>query len=448
MWVTGELARFVTDLTFDQIPKEEVQAVRKVLLDYLGCGIAGTAAQSSEIGGKEEGSIFGSPVKIPAANAVFLNSTMAHSHDFDDTHDKAFIHPGVLVIPAALAIAEQREVDCKSFITALVAGYEVHTRIALGSNVGPNSGWVLTSTCGIFGAAAAVGKLLELGHNQMVNALGIAHCMSSGNSQTIKDGVLSKRLQVGHASSMGVLSALLAHKGFTGAHNAFDGTFSFHKVYFRDYELLKVTKDLGKRFEIANVSFKPYPCCRFTHSSADAMFKLVEQHKLEPDDVCKIEIRVTKQVKVMVCEPEEKKKKPETVVDAQFSIPYVVASILVNKHLFVDEFTETSIRNPKILETSAKVQCLVDEELDRLAGRELAPVIVTVETNVGDRYYQRVDRARGHPKNPMSEKDLMEKFMANAAKLLPDKNIRGICSAIGNIEQLKDFKNIMTLMHG
>lgn len=455
MWVTGELARFVTDLKFEEIPEKEVLMTKKVLLDLLGCGIVGTTEQSSKtlkeyffkMGGKKECSIFGFSGKLPAANAVFLNSTMAHAHDFDDTHDKAVIHPGVLVIPAALALAEVEGVHGKDFITAVVAGYEVHTRVALGSNIGPKSGWILTPTCGIFGATAAAGKLLNLNHEEMVNALGIAHSMSSGNTQTIEDGVWTKRLQVGHASSMGVLSALLARKGFTGARNAFDGTFSFHKIYFRDYNLDEVTRDIGKRFEMTNVSFKPYPCCRFIHSSADAASKLVEKYSFQPEDIEKIEIRVTKQVKVMVCEPEDRKKRPETVVDGQFSIPYSVACILVRRRLFIDEFTEASIRDPKIIEIAGKVECLVDEELDRVAGREIAPVIMTIHTKDGNRYEQRVDKAKGHFENPMTQEDLIKKFRECAKRVLPSTNINKICNRIEKIESMRDFKGFMNLLH-
>lgn len=455
MWVTGDLARFVTDLKFEDIPSEAVQMGKKVLLDLLGCGIVGTIEPSSkilkqyfsEMGGKKECRIFGAPGKLPAVNAVFLNSTMAHAHDFDDTHDKAVIHPGVLVIPPALALAERDGIDGRTFMTALIAGYEVHTRVALGSNIGPKSGWILTPTCGIFGAAATAGKLLKLNHGQMVNALGIAHCMSSGNTQTIEDGVWTKRLQVGHAASMGLLSALLAQQGFTGAQNAFDGTFAFHKIYFRDYNLDEVTRDLGKKFEIIRVSFKPYPCCRFIHSSADATFTLLEKNNIRYEDVQRITIRVTKQVKVMVCEPEDRKKRPETVVDAQFSIPYSVACILVKRRLFIDEFTEDSIRDPKILETASKVKCVVDEELDRVAGREIAPVILTIEVKDGNRYEQRVDTAKGHFDNPMTAEDLTKKFKECAERVLPKRKIDTICGKIENIEHMKDFNAFMALMN-
>jgi len=454
MWVTGELARFVTDLRFEDIPSAEVQMGKKVLLDLLGCGIVGTIEKSSkilkqhfsEMGGKKECGIFGSPAKLPAANAVFLNSTTAHAHDLDDTHDKAVIHPGVLVIPPALALAERDGIDGRAFMTALVAGYEVHSRVALGSNIGPKSGWILTPTCGIFGAAATAGKLLNLNHKQMVNALGIAHCMSSGNTQTIEDGVWTKRLQVGHAASMGLLSALLAQQDFTGAQNAFDGTFAFHKIYFRDYNLAEVTKDLGKKFEITHVSFKPYPCCRFIHSSADATFRLVEKHNIHYEDVQRITVRVTNQVKVMVCEPEERKKKPETVVDAQFSIPFSVACIVVKRRLFIDEFTEASIQDPKILETASKVTCVVDEELDRVAGREIAPIILTIEVKDGSRFEQRVDAAKGHFDNPMTIEDLVKKFRDCSDRVLPRRNIDAVCSKIEHIEQMKDFKAFMALM--
>lgn len=451
MGATRTLAEFVVNLSYDEIPDSAIDMAKNVVIDTLGLGIVGAKEQSSQIvydyvkrmGGRKESTVWAFGKKFPSANVALANGTIAHAHDFDDTHDKAILHPGVEVIPAAMAVAERENVSGRDLLTAVVAGYEVHCRMGLASKVGPQSGWILTPTCGTFAAAAAAAKILDLDVNGMVNAFGIAHCMASGNTQTIEDGAWTKRFQVGHSTGAGVHAAFLAQKGFTGAEHALEGTFGFYKIYFREFDLTPLEDQLGRSFEITKVSFKPYPCCRFIHSTADATFKLVEKNDIKAEEVEKIIVGVTQQALKIVCEPTEVKKNPKVVVDGQFSIPYCVGCILVRRSLFLEEFTNESIADQDVLAISNRVECIVDPDLEKTASREITPSTVEIRTKKGEIFRERVNVAKGHYENPMSAKELEDKFARCTSYFLRKRQIKRILDSLNKLEKVKSVRDLM-----
>jgi 2-methylcitrate dehydratase PrpD len=203
--------------------------------------------------------------------AATINGVGAHAHNFDDTHDRAVLHAGVSVIPAALAVAEATGASGRALLDAVVFGYDVHVRVALAATQAPgHSGWHYTSTCGVFGASAAAGRLLGLDEHRMANALGIAQAQAAGTLQSEHDGSWTKRLQPGLAAAGGILAAQLASRGFRGPQEALEGRFDFYRVYLQAVDTAPVLDSPGKRFEVARCSLKPYPTCRFTHAPAAA----------------------------------------------------------------------------------------------------------------------------------------------------------------------------------
>jgi 2-methylcitrate dehydratase PrpD len=448
---TRGLAEFVVNLEIDEIPDGVLNVAKNAIIDTLGLGIVGAKEQSSKIvyeyvdqmGGSKESTIWAFGKKFPCANAALANGAIGHAHDFDDTHDKAVLHPGVEVIPAAMAVAERENASGRELLTAVVAGYEVHCRMGLASNVGPQSGWILTPTCGTFAAAAAAAKILNLDVNNTVNAFGIAHCMASGNTQTIEDGVWTKRLQVGHATGAGVQAGLLAQKGFTGAEHALEGVFGFYEVYFRDYELFRLQDGLGSRFETENVSFKPYPCCRFIHSAADAAFILIEKHEIRQSEVEKIVVGVTQQAFKIVCQPANIKMNPRAMVDAQFSIPYCVGCIVARRSLFLEEFIDEAIVDEEILSVSNKVECVVDPELEKRASREISPARMEIRMKNGETFRETVDIPKGHYKNPMSPEELQNKFSRCTFHVFSERRTRVILDFLNSLEEVKSVCSLL-----
>lgn len=232
MDIESRLANFVVETKYEDLGKEVVDATKRDILDTIGVALCGSSAMGvrpvvdfvSEMGGKESATVFAYWHRVPPSSAALANSTMGHALDYDDCHDGAIHHTGVVVVPAAFAIAEYiGKVTGKEIITAIALGIDIHCRLGLATkhSVGLSIGWMLTPLYGYFGAATAASKLLRLDEEGVLNSWGIAYSQAAGNTEMIVDGGLTKRLQAGLAASGGITSALLARGGITGARHSF-----------------------------------------------------------------------------------------------------------------------------------------------------------------------------------------------------------------------------------
>ncbi len=456
----SRLVEFLVETKCDDVPPPALTATKREVLDILGTTFAGNLAPGcSEIislvegwGGAKESTLLGYGRKVPSPFAALANGTMAHAWDFDDTHDKAVLHAGVSVIPAALAAAERRgRVSGKEFLCAVVLGIEIVCRMGMATKLGPNtSGWMLTPLYGYFGAAAAAGRILGLDQEKMHNALGIAYSQAAGNVQCVLDGALTKRIQAGFAAQGGTLAALLAQKGITGARKIIQGTFGLYNVYQRgEFNLKPLTDEMGKVFEVENLSFKPYPCCRFVHSTIDAATELFQRSSPLPKDISEINISVNQQAFNATCHPLAVKSEPRTIVDAQFSIPYAVAVTLTNGTFTLNDLTEAAIKRPEIIALAKKVKPQMDEQIEKAGSREISPSIVEVKKKMGEVYTQRIDIPKGHPQNPMNDDELVAKFMdcaRHAANPLDKKNSSQLIHMVFNLEKLNDLSDLLKLL--
>src|SRR3954454_17030685 len=272
------LARLVYRTGYADLPTSAVESARRDILDTFGCMLGGSGAPGidelfaviSRWGGLAESRVLLRGIRLPAPQAALLNASMGHALDFDDTLDTGgSIHPGVSVLGAVLAVCDSiRGATGRDMLLAVALGLDVSCRIALASTL--DRGWHRTAAIGVFGASAAVGKLLGLTPEQMLAALGIAYSHAAGNRQCILDGALAKRMQAGQAASAGVFSAVLAQTGFTGAHNIFGGGFGFFELYQPNgYDASVLLRELGTAFRGEALSYKPYPCGRPLHAAID-----------------------------------------------------------------------------------------------------------------------------------------------------------------------------------
>ncbi len=417
---TASLAEFAATLPSVAIPEAAREAAARSLLDTLACGVAGLAEASSRIlldvvGQEAAGgrcTAIGLDRLVAPREAALINGALAHALDFDDTHDEAVLHPGVAVIPAALATAEYLAASGPHLLDAIVVGYDVHVRVALAATQAPgHTGWHYTSACGIFGAAAAAGRLLGLPPAQMADAFGLACAQASGTLQSEHDGTWAKRLQPGLAAAGGVLAAQLAAQGFRGPHEALEGTYGFYRVYLREFDSTPVLRDLGQRFEVERTSLKPFPTCRFTHAPAAALQDLMEKYRLRPGDLAEIEARVTGAAFAEVCEPLPQKVRPESRVVAQFSLPYALACVAHHGTLTLADLTEKAIRRPEVLGLCERVRSVRDPELEAVWGEKVGEAEVRVQMRDG------VTRAArslppGGPRHPMAEAEHLAKVKA------------------------------------
>jgi len=448
-------AKNFVDTQFGDLPAGVVDATKKEILDLLGVALGGAdqpgathvCALVKEWGGKEESSLIGSPQKVPAPHAAQANATMAHALDFDDVHEAAVMHPGIASIPVVLAVGEAvGRLPGREMIAATALGVDMMCRLALATTPGKSPialGWHLTSVFGYMGAAAVAARILGLDEEGTVNAIGIGYHQSGGNGQCVKDGALAKRLGPGFAVRGGIAAALMARAGVTGAKNSLEGEWGFYRQYAGgDYGSEALTAGLGERFEGVNVAIKPYPCCRGIHPAIDAALALRAEMNLRAGDIRDIVLAVTDAHMALLCQPLESKKSPRSPVDAQFSIPWGVASALLGGRAGLDDFSEQAVGNPAVLELTRKMRVEVDNTLHK-PGPE--PTRVTVTTRDGKTFSKVVQNPLGSLERPMSFDNCARKFRDCARKLDPAK-AENVIELVGRLERLEDALEIIRLL--
>ncbi len=437
------LAEHVCHTNFTALPHEAVIATKRDILDTLGAMVGGSIAPGiAELsglvkhwGGREESSLLLIGGRVPAPQAALVNATMGHALDFDDTFDRAGnIHPGVSTLAASLAIAEMRgEISGRDFVLAVTLGLDVACRLALAATV--DRGWHRTAAFGIFGATAAAGKLLGLSLDQMVNAFGIAYSQAAGTRQCIVDGALTKRFQAGQAASGAVLSALLAREGFTGAREVFAGRYGFFPMYQPDgHNLDAISDGLGQIFRGVELSFKPYPSGRPNHAILDAALELYRSLDLGSAaagvGIAEVVMTMHPQTYKDQLSPEEDKRRPRQVVEAQFSIPFLVAAALVYGRVGIGEVA--GVDDPWVLALSERIKGTIREEVP--AGWAQ----ITVRCADGRAASVETTSPSGSPEKPLSDAQLCAKFRdcaAHAVKPLPEEAVEG---AIRFVQQMED----------
>jgi 2-methylcitrate dehydratase PrpD len=448
-------ARNFVNTKFESLPIEVVEATKKEILDLLGVALGGAGQPGAthvcelvkEWGGKEESSIIGSKQKVPAPNAAQANATMAHTLDFDDVHEAAVMHPGIASIPVVMAVGEANgNLSGKEFITSTALGVDMMCRLALATTPGKSPielGWHLTTLFGFMGSAATAARVMGLNEEKIVDAIGIGYHQSAGNGQCVKDGALTKRLGPGFAVKGGITAALMAKAGVTGAKNSLEGEWGLYKQYMDgDYSPEILTADLGKRFEGMNVAIKPYPCCRGIHPAIDAALALAIEEDIRSKDIKEIVLSVTDAHLKLLCQPWDAKRAPRSPVDAQFSIPWGVASAIVGRRLGLDDFTDSAIKDREVLGLTQKMRVEVDNSLHK-PGPE--PTRVKVITRDGKAFAKVVENPLGSLERPMSFEDCARKF-ADCAKILGAGRIDRIIQMVGQLERLEDTSELISLL--
>jgi 2-methylcitrate dehydratase PrpD len=445
-------------LRYQQLPAEVVAATKNQVLDFFGVALGGSLEAGVaemrdmvlEWGGTPQSSTLRWGDRLPAPNAAQVNATMAHSLDFDDVHEDAIMHPGVVAIPTALAMAEYLGgVSGEEFITAVALGSDFICRLGLATRPGENIhqyGWHLTTLYGYMTAAAVAGRLLGMDTGGLVNAIGIGYHQSSGNGQCVKDGALTKRMGPGMAVRGGIASALMAKRGITGARNSLEGQAGIYRVYHQGrYSREALVGGLGQRFESVNVSIKPYPCCRGVHPFIDAGLTLVSEHDIRPQDIESVLIHCGEGTNFLLATPFEAKARPRTFVDSQFSIVWGVATALARRRAGLDDFTEEAIKSPDILDVSAKITVEVDHDLDR-GDVGIEPARVTVTLRDGAVFAERVDLPTGTPSRPLSFADVERKFadcLAHAGQPISAAGAQALVERIAGLEKMDDVQELI-----
>lgn len=453
------LARFACRLASSALPAEALAAAKVNVFDTLACAAAGSSAPAvgdalalaQEWGGAPQATIFCFGDKVPAHHAAWVNGTMSHARDYDDTHDAAVLHAGVTVVPAAIAAMELNGgASGDTLVAAVAAGLETVCRLGVATKIGiVESGFIYTPLFGHFAATVAAGRVLDLTESQMVNALGIAYSQVAGNHQVTRDGALTKRMQPGFAAQASLTSVQLARRGVRGAQATFEGVDGFFRVYLHDQvDRAALRDELGRRYEFAQLSYKPYPCCRFNHTAIDAALQL-RAAGTRAADVARIRVGLTRQAFEAVCTPEEVRKRPRTIVHAQFSVPYTVATALLDGSVGLAHFSEFAIGRADILALASRIHPFVDDAIEREWGRNISPAALHVERVDGSSTRVRVDLPLGHPQRAMSDADFDRKAadcFATAAVEFPRDRAGQLRAMVNDLQSLEDARALVRVL--
>lgn len=413
------LVRFARALAPDDIPADVAHVARLHLLDTLGVCLAATALGPGEPvarlarqapAGRSTVAGWGRPLAAP--DAALLNGILAHSLEYDDTHTPSVIHGGAVVIPTALAMAEEHSASGDELVRALVVGFEVLIRLGLAApGAFQARGFQTTAICGPFAAALMSGLMMGLDEEQLVAALGIAGSQPGGIFEYLSDGSSVKQVHQGWASQAGIAAARLSRAGFTGPRTVLEGRFGVYRTYGDTEPRVDVLDDLGSVWETLALSIKPYPCCHFNHAFIDGALRL-RPEIADPREVSAIHCRIPEPAVAIVCEPADRKKAPASGYEAKFSLPYAVAAALVDGEVGHRSFTDAAASRQAVMELAAKVAYRPANDLGyprNLAG-ELEIVLTSGESKTVS-----VLQHPGGPDRPLADADVVAKFVDNAA---------------------------------
>lgn len=448
---TRQLAEFVADLRFEKLPPDVVTQACQVILDAVGCAAAAwredprktriaadlagefqAAAQATVIGGG----------RTHAALAALANGILVNAADNDDTHKRALIHVGSVVVPAALAVSEALDLGGRDLITAVVAGYEVAARVGMAVMPTHYRFWHSTATNGTFGAAAAAARGMGLGAEAVQAALGFAGTQAAGLNTFFETGDDTKSLHPGKAGMNGVLAARLAALGATSPPTILEHPKGYLAAYSAEPKAHLLTEGLGRRWEILENGFKFYPSILASHSPIGATLELVHRERVAPERIR----RITNHTYTTVT-THFSSKAVDSVMAARLSVPYCIAVAAVDGEVAQRQFQPERFRDPLVRRVLDRTEVVADPELDRLYPEKF-PARVVLEMEGGERYEMSVMYPKGDPRNPLTAVELDGKFRDNARALLTDDDAVAMTSAIRELSRTAHVRELMQRLGG
>jgi 2-methylcitrate dehydratase PrpD len=437
--VTSALARFVVDTTWDDIPEKARHEAKRALLNFFAVALAGCRTEPiefalkslAEFSGGKQATIIGRSERIDALSAAFLNAAGANVFDYCDTHLPTVVHPTAPLAPALLSLAELRRVTGPEFLLAFVLGFEIECRV--GAAVSPGhyaKGWHITSTCGVFGAAAGAAKLLGLSDKQTVWALGNASTQSAGLCECL--GWPAKSVSVGNAARNGLLSALLADRGFSGPAEPIAGAQGWLAAMAEPPNWAALTDGLGESWEVNDNSIKPYPAGFVIHPLLDCALDWRRQHP----GVAVERLAVRGNPLLL-----QRADRPDVATgrEAQVSLQHAVAAALVLGKAGLEQFTDACVNDPAIKDMRRRVEVAGDPKISTIA------VEVDFWTSDGKKHSVSTKAARGSPANPLKDSEIERKLLDEAKSWRPSHEVQPLIDAVWTVDKSADVSKLAAM---
>jgi len=445
---TEKIARFICQTAYEQIPNQAVELAKRCILDCLGCALAGGEEPGSKIivecvkeeGGKEEAGVIGAGFKAPAHQAAWANGAMAHALDYDDADMSITSHPTSVLLPVVLALGEKLHLSGREALVAYLVGFEIEAKVGLACGIHHYElGWHNTATLGSIAAAAASAKLMKLSEEETRMALGIAASLAGGLRQNF--GTMTKPLHAGNAARNGVVSGLLAKKGFSADKNILEAPFGFGKVLGggADFDEEKMSQGLGSPFQIVSpgIDLKPYPSCRCTHWAIDAALDLRENYHITPTDIAEIECRTSSMVPKICIH-----SRPRNALEGKFSIEFCIAVALLDGEASLRQFTDERVADSKAQQLIPKTKYVHPPEFEEKV--DTGEIVIKLQN--GEIYSKKVDAAKGSPQNRLSWDELCRKYRDCAHEILPAKDTEHCLELVSNLESLENVTKLMDIL--
>jgi 2-methylcitrate dehydratase PrpD len=437
--ITEHLARFVVETRWEDIPPEARHEAKRALLNFFAVALAGCRTGPVEMAldvlggfsGGRQATIIGRNERLDALNAAFINAAGANVFDYCDTHLPTVIHPTAPVAPALFSLAELRRVTGPQLLLAFVLGVEVECRI--GNAISPGhypKGWHITSTCGVFGASVGAAKLLGLGEEQAVWAIGNASTQSAGLCECL--GWPAKSISVGNAARNGLLSALLAGKGFSGPAEPIAGVQGFLAVMDEPTNWAALEEGLGTSWEVTNNSIKPYPAGFVIHPLLDCALDWRRAHPTA--EVEKVTVRGNPLLLQRADRPDV-----STGRESQVSLQHGVAAALVLGKAGLDQFTDGCVDDPAVRDMRRRIDVIADPAISTIAAR------MDILTRDGSKRSVSTEAARGSSANPLADREIEEKLRVEAASWRPGHDLRPLIDAVWTLDRSEDVSNLLAM---
>jgi 2-methylcitrate dehydratase PrpD len=433
--ITRHIAEFVVNSRADAIPEAVYTEATRSFLNWIGCTVGGSThpaidiawAAAKPFAGTEQATVLGRGFRTDLLNATLLNGISSHVFDFDDTHLKTIIHPAGPVASGLMALAETRPMTGREFLHAFILGIEVECRI--GNSVYPehyDRGWHITGTAGVFGAAAAAGKILGLNVQQMTYALGIAATQSSGLREMF--GTMCKPFHPGRAAQNGTYAAFLAKEGFTSSERGIEAPRGFAHVASTKFDPSEITDGLGTRWESALNTYKPFACGIVIHPAIDACVQLRNAHKLKASDIASINLKVHPLVLELTG-----KTAPRTGLESKFSVYHSCAAAIVHGRCGEHEYSDDCAADPTIVALRQKVKAVV------YPGIHEHQVDATLTTVDGRILHLFVENAIGSLGRPLTDQELDAKLVDLCEPIIGQEGCKKLIAAARAVSASPDL---------